>query len=214
MIVVAEFTIPSEALPGGDILRELEHVRIELERIVPTDESTFPYFWVRGKGASTFIERIRDEPEVEALSVLSETDDGTLVRATWSPHADVIRGIRTLEPTIIGGNGTAEQWTFEVRSESRERLQDFQRVFAERGIRVELRRIYPFRESLGDGPSMTEKQRQALLVAYHAGYFDTPRKTTQRDLGDRLGISPRAVSNRLRRGTRNLITNSLVRSKQ
>jgi predicted DNA binding protein len=49
-----------------------------------------------------------------------------------------------------------------------------------------------------------------LLAAYKAGYYDDQRRVSQRDLAETFDISPRAVSKRLRRGTRNLISATLV----
>jgi predicted DNA binding protein len=58
---------------------------------------------------------------------------------------------------------------------------------------------------------LTEPQREALLLAYEQGYYDSPRTTTLADLADQFGISRQAVSNRLKRGTRQLIENAFVR---
>jgi predicted DNA binding protein len=66
-------------------------------------------------------------------------------------------------------------------------------------------------ESHDDGSSLTDSQREALLLAYERGYYDSPRTTNLSDLGEFLGISRQAVSNRLKRGTRQLIEETLVR---
>ena len=47
-------------------------------------------------------------------------------------------------------------------------------------------------------------------MAYRAGYFEQPRETTQDELGECFGISHRAVPDRLRRGIRNLIAQTLL----
>lgn len=64
MRLVAEFVIPPEVLPGGPVLMELPAVRLDLERIVPTQEAALPFVWVRGDDAETFIDRVRDETRV------------------------------------------------------------------------------------------------------------------------------------------------------
>lgn len=46
MSFVAEFTMPPEALPFGETLKENPGTEIEVERIVPTQESALPFFWV------------------------------------------------------------------------------------------------------------------------------------------------------------------------
>lgn len=57
---------------------------------------------------------------------------------------------------------------------------------------------------------MTAAQRDALLAAYRGGYYEEPRGTTQARLGQQFGISRRAVAERLRRGTANLIEATLL----
>lgn len=47
------------------------------------------------------------------------------------------------------------------------------------------------------------------MAALEEGYFDKPRAVTQADLAERFDISRRAVAERLRRGTRNLVAETL-----
>ncbi|MWV64584.1 bacterio-opsin activator [Halorubrum sp. JWXQ-INN 858] len=48
-----------------------------------------------------------------------------------------------------------------------------------------------------DADAVTEKQREAIAVAFEEGYYDTPRGADLGDLSDRLGVSRSAVSQRL-----------------
>lgn len=57
---------------------------------------------------------------------------------------------------------------------------------------------------------MTDAQREALLAALTGGYFDVPRQTTIGALAATVGISPNAFSERLRRGTSNLVRSALA----
>lgn len=211
MLCVAEFTIPPEAFPFGSTLAEMPDVEIEVDQIVPTDESALPYFWVRGCDPDEFMERAEREPEVSGARQLDGVGDTALFRAEWRPDAAVIEGLRDLDVTIVEAVGTAEHWRFEVRTPDRDVFKRFQAVFEEQGVPVDLVRLYDLDELLeGDRRQLTDEQRDALLAAYQEGYFDKPRETTQAELGERFGISRRAVSERLRRGTRNLIESALL----
>lgn len=210
MAAVAEFTIPPEALPGGSTLEELSGLTIELERIVPTADTAFPFFWVVGDEVDEFLEHASEHPELESLEVLARIQGAALFRATWRPDAAVIEGIKTLRATIMDATGTAEEWRFQVRAESRDRLNEFQRVFTDQDIPVQLERIYSFSEVARTERPLTDEQRETLLAAYREGYFDQPRGITQEGLAWRFDISARAISNRLRRGTRNLVASTIV----
>lgn len=210
MSIVAEFDIPSEAVPGGKTLTDLPEARIQLERIVPSNDRVLPFFWVFAADPGAFLRHLRSEPDVADVAILTETDLGTLYRAEWTAEAIVINGIKTLQATIIEAEGTASGWHFQVRAEDRQRLAAFQEIFTDQDIPVEVKRVYNFAEVVEGTRPVTPEQREMLVTAYEEGYYDQPRQTTQRDLGEAFDISGRAVSNRLRRGTKNLIASSLL----
>lgn len=211
MSYVGEFTIPPESLPFGETLLENPDIRIEVERIVPTHETALPFFWVWGSEPEIFMEAAGDEPDVAETRLLDEVENGALFRAEWAPTAEIISGLKRLEATIIDSEGTSERWRFEVRAEERERFIEFQQVFQEQGIEISLGRLYDLADVVGvDQRTLTQKQRETLLTAYHEGYFEKPREVTQEGLAAEFGVSPRAISERLRRGTRNLVENMLL----
>lgn len=210
MSIVADFLIPPEAVPSGETLTEFPGATIQLERIVPTEERALPFFWVFDADPEAVLEHLRTEGEIAAVDMLAETDDGALFKAEWEAEAEVIEGIRALRATILEATGTTGGWLFQVRAEDRERLATFQRIFTDQGIPVEVRRIYNFAELVETGRSVTPEQRETLVAAYERGYFDQPRGITQEELGAEFDISGRAVSNRLRRGTRNLVASTLL----
>lgn len=211
MAIVAEFTIPPGAIPGGDTLADMPEVTIELERIVPSADVALPFFWMFGGDADQFLEAIRAESDIEEIDVLAEIQHAALFKATWRPDDDVIRGIRTLEATIMEATGTATEWHFRVRAEDRERLLAFQKIFSDQDIPVQLERIYDLSEILETERPITDEQRETLLTAFEMGYFDQPRQVTQSELGEHFGISSQAVATRLRRGIRNMIGQTLKR---
>ncbi|WP_418282979.1 helix-turn-helix domain-containing protein [Halorubrum sp. DTA98] len=73
----------------------------------------------------------------------------------------------------------------------------------DRGATVELRSIARSgstrsqRQLMLDAGSITDKQREAIEVAFEEGYYETPRDADLGDLADRLGVSRSAVSQRL-----------------
>ncbi|WP_350356168.1 helix-turn-helix domain-containing protein [Halorarius halobius] len=50
--------------------------------------------------------------------------------------------------------------------------------------------------------SLTERQRTVVQLAYHAGYFESPRESTGPELADRLGITRQTLHHHLRRAQR------------
>lgn len=213
MSFVAEFTIPPEALPFGETLVANPDMRIEVERIVPTNETALPFFWVWGSEPRLFMDAAEKEPDVQETRVLERVEDGALFRAEWAPNAELLWGMERLDATILASEGTAEQWRFEVRAQDRDTFIKFQEIFHDQDVPISLVRLYDLAELVdGDRHTLTPDQRETLITAYREGYFDSPRDVTQQELGDRFDVSHRAISDRLRRGVRNLIAAALLPS--
>jgi hypothetical protein len=205
--------MPPESLPAGEALVECPDIQIEIERIVPTAESALPFFWVWGSDPEAFMQKARESPRIAQVALLDDVPGGALFRAEWSPDEGLIQDIKDLNATIIDATGTSDNWRFEVRTQAQEAFNEFQAVFKQHGIEVHLARLYDLAELVeGDTRSLTPEQRETLLAAYQQGYFEKPREISQKELSESFNISGRAVSERLRRGIRNLIATSLLPS--
>lgn len=67
----------------------------------------------------------------------------------------------------------------------------------ERGATVSVNRILTAGSEDEEAPGLTEKQREAFLLAVEAGYYDRPRGATLDEIADELDITSSAVSQRL-----------------
>lgn len=210
MSIIAEFVIPTEAVPGGQTLAALPAATIRLERLIPTDGELHPIFWVTGVEGDRFVDVARNEDGITDIQELVCLDRAVLYMVVWVPEMPVVEGIKTLRATILDAVGTADRWVFQVRAEERARLQEFLDVFAEQGIPVELKRLSSITEDESREAEQTPKQRLTLVAAYELGYYENPKEVSQAEIGDRFDVSGRAVSKRLRRGTKNLIRSTLV----
>jgi predicted DNA binding protein len=96
-----------------------------------------------------------------------------------------------------------------ARVPTRDALLAYRDACREKGIPFRIRRIFSESTAAGDRYGITDRQREALLAALEAGYFDVPRRTTLSDLAAKLDISDQALSARLRRGQANLLRNTV-----
>lgn len=205
MTVIAECAFPSDALPLGEAVRVPAGTRLELERVVPTDQGSLPYVWVEGDGADGFVTALRAQPAVASADVLDRHGSAALLRVRWREAGGVVRWFDGSDATLLGLVGDSEGWVLRLRGRH-EDVEAFDAYCRERGTPFELRRLY---ESSDDaaalGPQVTETQRETLRLAYEAGYYEEPRETTLGGLAGELGVGERAVSRRLRRGVRGLL---------
>lgn len=214
MSVIATVSIPATEFPLGSVL-ESERDRdatVTVETTVPADEGCLPYLWVPADVADSVVDELDDNGNVTDAAVVDELEESVLVKIEWDDRIDgVLEAIRGSDAIVTSAAGTPSQWTFRLRFPSYEDLSEFYTVCVEDDVSIELVQLH---EAVGSDHrrrfGLTDAQRDLVVAAYEAGYFDVPRKTTLVDLGERLGISDSAVSQRLRRGLAELIDATLV----
>ena len=184
---------------------------VELERIIPAQDVVIPYFWVRGTVVDDIEGAFDSHPGVDNIRVVDSVADEYLLRVEWTlEYSGVLSTLVETEIPLIKAIGTNQQWTFDVRGDSRSDLAGFQRRCRERDIPITLTDIHaltPIETAIEE--ALTEAQQEALVLAYERGYFEFPRKVTMEEIGDELAISQQAVASRLRRGIKNILGSML-----
>ena len=212
MATVAEFTLDSHEFPLGTVFAALPDITVQLERIIPDANGVVPYFWVRGTKTDTIVEQFSEHPGVTDIQLVDSADGEHLMRCQWVPEHDIVLDA-LIDPDVVllSAVGTEEKWTFEIRGESREAIGTFRNYCHEHGIPITLTELHAL-EPRGAQHELTEKQREALILAFERGYFDSPRETTLQEIADELDITQQSLSSRLRRGNRRLIEKALIGS--
>lgn len=212
MATIAEFVVPSDAFPLGTIFEELPDVTVELERVVPTGKSIFPYFWVQHDDPTEVLAVLADHPELESVRMIDDIDGHALFRAEWNENVKgIVTAIEATEIALLSAVGKGGEWVFELRAEEVDELSKFQQYCKEQDVDVTLTRLQSLAEMrAGEGYNLTPEQREALTLAFEEGYYEDSRETDLEDLASKLGITRPSVSDRLRRGYRNLIGSTLI----
>lgn len=212
MAIEASFTVEHEDFPLTAVFEQLMDVTIELDRIVPTGEAVIPYFWISADDTSKLTTDLSDDIGIDRVKVIDQVEKQMFVRIDWNlDHESILTAIVNTEITLLSGIGNEKQWTFEVRASEQQDLSDFQRYCRDNDIPIELTTLHavsPLKST--QEFNLTDGQREALVMAYSNGYFDSPRDATQADLAEELGITRQAVSSRLQRGMRRLVASTLI----
>ncbi|RLM59951.1 helix-turn-helix domain-containing protein, partial [Halorubrum sp. Atlit-26R] len=82
--------------------------------------------------------------------------------------------------------------------------------FWQRNADFQLLRLTHDDESEPPGDGLTDRQREALRIAYERGYFEIPRQASLEDIAAELEISASSVSERLRRAQTELIEEAVA----
>jgi predicted DNA binding protein len=210
--VIADFAIPADVVALEDTFESLPEVSIEIERLAThSREWVMPFAWVTAADLGAFETAAAADPSVDALEAVDTTGDVGLYNVRWSS------GVEQLIDAVVDQNGIVleadarwGEWYLKLRFLEQHHLEEFQAYFAEHDYSYELRRLVTDREPVRSEFDLTPPQREVLVAALEAGYFDVPRKTKITALAEQLDISANAASQRLRRASANLVRNTLT----
>lgn len=212
MSVVADLSVQTVEFALGDALTAAPGVDVEFERVVThSEEWIMPFLWAKGEDLPAFGRALQDDPSVADATVANEFDDAVLYQFQWSDH--VVRSVNAIfdrRGTLVEATGNADRWDLKVRFEEHQSLSVLQSHFETAGVGFSVERVYTPSEPRQPEFDVTSAQREALVAALEDGYFEVPRETTMADLADELGVSQNAASERLRRGTANLVAATLT----
>lgn len=214
MTVTATLSIPSEGFELGEILAMDDDIRIELTQFVPIGDELVPYFWASDGDLHEFETAVCDDPRVASLTALDETAGSTLYQIEWENGIDgFLSALADHEVMVESATGTADKWTFRLRAHDGDALSNFHNVCRENGIPLTVKQVQHDPASPDTDPyELTAKQRDTVLLAFEAGYFDVPRGISLSELGEELEVSRQAASRRISRGLHALITHTLAES--
>jgi predicted DNA binding protein len=191
----------------GAIFERFPDAVIELERLVPTGDALVPYFWVRGISEEDAETLDRCLPDEAVGRRVDSVGDEHLVRVAWDPvtRQGILQGVIESGLALVSAVGTTDGWRFELRGDEHESIARFQSHCQDHDIPLRLTGVHALAPIRDGDYGLTDKQREALVLAHQRGYYDSPRESNLEEVAAELGISRQALASRLRRGTRRLL---------
>jgi len=178
-----------------------------------TDPSSGKFFYhIESSDFSRFEEGLRNDRTIGEFERVTETgEDRAIYSFVYTDDAKI------LSPVISDANGVildmendGSAWTLTVWIAERTDLAYLWEYARQNDIDIELLRVNEYASVDTTDAGLTERQREALLAAFEAGYFEEPRETTLGEVAAELGVSQPAVSGLLRRGIERLILSSIA----
>ncbi|QLH83455.1 helix-turn-helix domain-containing protein [Halosimplex pelagicum] len=212
MGVIGDFTVPAASFALAEPLAKHPETKVTADRqATHSPREVFPFLWATGGDLNAFGDSIAGAPAVETVSVAERTDDAVMFRVVWDEaFQTLIHEMVDHHASIVEASAASDAWSLRLRFADEEMVSSFQRHFEETGRRFEVRSLWhpsgPRQREYG----LTAEQYEALAAAVRAGYFDVPRDASAAELGERLGISGNAASQRVRRGSAVLVRNALL----
>lgn len=212
MNVVGEFTIPAEAFALERALSAVPEMSIEADRLAShSPREVFPFFWATGGAFDRFTDALKADPSITAADAVERTDDDALYRVEWNDDfCELVHDMIDHHAAILEASASADRWNLRLRFADEEMMSSFQRHFEENGRSFTVHNLTHPAEPRQREFGLTAEQHEALVIAVQEGYFSIPRTASVEEIGQTLGISANAVSQRLRRGNEALIQSALT----
>lgn len=213
MSIIAEFTVNSEDFALHNSMTAAPDMIVEIERVVATlHDRIMPYFWVSGGEQSEFEAAFRADDTVQNITEIDAVEGARLYRAEWTDNVEsIVYAYVEIGATILRAIGRETQWELRMRFDDQRKLTDFREYCAEKGVKFELNSLKEQEQPMASAQyDLTPTQRDTLLAAFDAGYYEIPQEVTMSELADDFGISQQALSKRFHEGHKNLIRSTLT----
>ncbi|WP_436924691.1 bacterio-opsin activator domain-containing protein [Halosimplex amylolyticum] len=212
MSVIGEFTVPAESFVLEPALSSVPEISVEADRnATHGPRQVLPFLWATGGDFEAFADALEADPSVESVSVAERADEAVMYRLRWcDSFRELVHDMIDHEAAIVEATASEDRWTLRLRFGEESMVSSFQEYFDETGRHFEVRSLWHPTGPRQREFDLTSDQYEALTTAAREGYFDVPRRVSATDLGDRLGISANAASQRVRRGSAALVRNTLL----
>jgi len=220
MGLVAEFDINCQALPLAGVAAEIPTATLIFE--MQFNHGDRPLFLVTVQdGVQSEIEAaLTDAYDVGTWTLVGEAGDtrryqvlpALSLEEQLGEHVGDIAGLEALataEAIIQRIEVRPDGWRQTGWFADREAFRQFSSFWQE-NAGFQLHRLTQDGTSEPAGDGLTDRQHEALRIAYEKGYFDIPRRTSLEEVAGELDISPSSVSERLRRAQTELIEETVA----
>lgn len=211
-MIIAEYTIDHPIL--RETIRRNPDIEITWEDSYPGPDGTeFTVVWIESEDFSAVDTAIADDPTTADPTVLTEIDGRRLYRFELAD----IGAEQSIMPVLaeVGGVHQAlvadrDGWHNRTRFPNRKSFEQVYSFCTSHGLEFSVDQIYQSSgEVSGESGGLSDAQRETLLTAADSGYLDIPRRVSLAELGERLGVSESAASERFRRGVKKLIQETI-----
>lgn len=181
-----------------------------------TDPESDRYlFSIQSDDFDRFEAGLADDPTVDRFERVITLADEAIYAFSYTDRAILFSTeIGRANGVILDVENAGTTWILTTWFPNRQAAQRLWEYANENEIDVELDRINEYGSIGSSSYGLTETQRNAILIALEAGYFDQPRGATLGEIATELDISQPAASGLLRRGIKRLLLSTVAESEQ
>ena len=215
MGTVVDMTLSSDQFALSETFEVVPDAKIGTVRVAAhSPRGVLPFLRVSTSELDAFDASLQQDETTKDVTCLSASDGRALYRIRWHDQVRHIVGVFVQTGgSLIRAHAHDGRWKLRVLFPSRESVSVTYQNWREQGINPSIQRVNGVSDMLdGSGIDLSPCQHRTLVEAFETSYYDVPRGITLDGLADELDVSHQALSERLRRGHRNLIGSTLCES--
>ncbi|SDK21827.1 helix-turn-helix domain-containing protein [Natronorubrum texcoconense] len=207
MTSIADIEIPAEGTGAGELFEAVPSLTCEMERVIA---SSGHGLWLSGPSQDAVEEALNDATAIGDYALINSDDDRWLYDIEFEPDTvDVFDLVIEEKGTVLSASASSGTWLLSIRFTDRESVSSLYDRLDEEDVAPTIVRLFDLAEESHSQCGLTARQYETLVAAIDHGYFEIPREVSMQELSEELGISHQALSERLRRAYRALVTSEL-----
>ncbi|MEY7850981.1 bacterio-opsin activator domain-containing protein [Natrarchaeobius sp. A-rgal3] len=199
----------SERMAQPYIERGGSEVNVSIEEPVSLKDGTHLQYWsISGISLQSYLEIIESQPAAIDTHVLSSV--GGVHRVEIHSTADsLLAAVTNHDGRLTGGtlvDGTLRIiGEFPATVDSDTVIEAITDVYPDLELVSRRLLVTPYLSRTLLKETLSDRQWTAIQLAYYAGYFDQPRKSTGEDIAERMGITRQTFNRHLREAERRFV---------
>ncbi|WP_440769124.1 helix-turn-helix domain-containing protein [Natronorubrum sp. DTA28] len=207
MTSIADIEIPAEGTGAGELFEAVPSLTCEMERVIA---SSGHGLWLSGPSQDAVKEALDDATAIGDYALINSDDDRWLYDIEFEPDTvDIFDLVIEEKGTVLSASASSGTWLLSIRFTDRESVSSLYDRLDEEDVAPTIVRLFDLAEESHSQCGLTARQYETLVAAIDHGYFEIPREVSMQELSEELGISHQALSERLRRAYRALVTSEL-----
>ncbi len=207
MTSIADIEIPADGTGTGQLFADMPSLSCEMERVIA---SSGHGLWLSGPSQSEIEDALNEADAIGTYSQISSDEDRWLYDIEFEPDTvDPFEIVLEEGGTVLSASASNGTWLLSVRVVDRESVSSLYDRLDDNDVTPTIVRLFDLAEETHSQCGLTTRQYETLVAAIDHGYFEIPREVSMQELSEELGISHQALSERLRRAYRALVTSEL-----
>ncbi|ADD07021.1 HTH-10 family transcription regulator [Natrialba magadii ATCC 43099] len=207
MTSIADIEFSAEGTGLGELFEAVPTLTCEMECVIASNGHSL---WLSGPSQEMIDDALATSSAVDAYSLIDSDDGRWLYDIEFDPETvDVFETVIDEGGTVLSASASNGTWLLSVRVLERDHVSSLYDRLVDNDVSPTIVRLYDLESESHSQCGLTSRQYETLVAAIDHGYFEIPREVSMQELSEELDISHQALSERLRRAYRALVTSEL-----